>query len=157
MYGFYNAVQKCTNLFISTFSSIFQEYSHRFLLKLCLPYTFSSRNQRGFRDKRPYRVYFYPKFTWGRFKISLRSNCKNSSWNFFALERTTDAINFGKKKRLNVNENENWLETATKDLLAMNIPVRTITSLNYSMKVLSEKRFLSHSMQLWRSLKTQGK
>ena len=58
----------------------------------------SSRNQRGFRDKRPYRVYFYPKFTWGRFKISLRSNCKISSWNFFALERTTDAINFGKKK-----------------------------------------------------------
>ena len=80
------------------FPSIFQEYSHRFLLKLCLPYTFSSRNQRGFRDKRPYRVYFYPKFTWGRFKISLRSNCKNSSWNFFALERTTDAINFGEKK-----------------------------------------------------------
>lgn len=67
---------------------------------------------------------------------------------FLCFGENDGCYKFREKKRLNVNENENWLETATKDLLAMNIPVRTITSLNYSMKVLSEKRFLSHSMQL---------
>lgn len=67
---------------------------------------------------------------------------------FLCFGEKDGCYKFRGKKRLNVNENENWLETATKDLLAMNISVRTITSLNYSMKVLSEKRFLSHSMQL---------
>lgn len=65
---------------------------------------------------------------------------------FFCFGEKDGCYKFWEKKRLNVNENENWLEIVIKDLLVMNIFVRIIILLNYLMKVLSEKRFFFYSM-----------